>query len=124
MEVLVLAGLIGAGYYINDNKRKNNISSFEINDINSNINSNIVQNGNDLYDINNYEVTQQLQEVSAQELIGDMLGRTNVIDSTQTMNNTHRNVNLNIGEDETEIFSGNSDLFINKEDFFSPAIIP
>ena len=71
-----------------------------------------------LYDLSNYETSQQLQEVSAQELIGDMLsGRTNVIDSTQTMNNTHRNVNLNIGEDETEIFSGNSELFINKEDF-------
>tara|TARA_Y100001980_G_C14552382_1_gene336553 strand:+ start:611 stop:2383 length:1773 start_codon:yes stop_codon:yes gene_type:complete len=114
MEVLVLAGLIGAGYYINDNKRRNNIETFEGGDINSNI----IPDNNDLYDLTNYETSQQLQEVSAQELIGDMLsGRTNVIDSTQTMNNTHRNVNLNIGENETEIFSGNSDLFINKEDF-------
>ena len=114
MEVLVLAGLIGAGYYVNDNKRRNNIETFEGGDINSNI----IPDNNDLYDLTNYETSQQLQEVSAQELIGDMLsGTTNIVDSTQTMNNTHRNVNLNIGEDEIEIFSGNSDLFINKEDF-------
>ena len=37
MEVLVLAGLVGAGYYINDNKRRNNIETFEGGDINSNI---------------------------------------------------------------------------------------
>ena len=75
MEVIVLAGLIGAGYYINDNKRKTNIENFE----GSNINSTTIPNHNDLYDLNNYETSQQMQEISAQELIGDMLsGQTNI----------------------------------------------
>ena len=115
MEVIVLAGLIGAGYYINDNKRKTNIENFE----GSNINSTTIPNHNDLYDLNNYETSQQMQEISAQELIGDMLsGQTNIVDSTQTMNNTHRNIYLNLGEDDSDqVFSNNSDEFIDKENF-------
>jgi len=114
MEVLVLAGLVGFGYYVND-KKKTNIETFE----GDNINSNIIPTHNDLYDTNNYSVSQQLQEVSAQDLISDIMsGNTNIIDSTQTMNNVHRNVHLNLGEeDASEIFSDNSELFIDKGNF-------
>ena len=112
MEVLVLAGLIGAGYYINDNKKKS-IETFD-----GDINSSIIPNDNDLYDIRNYETSKQLEEVSAQDLISSMLsGNTNIVDSTRTMNNVHRNVNLNLGEEETEIFSDNLGTFIEKENF-------
>ena len=114
MEVIVLAGLIGAGYYINDNKRKNNIENFG-----NNIDSNIIPTHNNLYDINTYEIGQELQQISAQELISDMIsGNENIVDSTQTINNTHRNIDLNIGEhDNNQIFSNNSDELIDKNNF-------
>ena len=74
MEVLVLASLIAAGYYIND-KKKTGIETFE----GDNTNSNIIPAHNDLYDTNNYSVSQQLQEVSAQDLISDIIsGETNI----------------------------------------------
>lgn len=115
MEVVVLAGLLGAGYYINDNNKK----KIELlNNNNMNMNTNIPTH-NDVYDLNNYETSQQLQEISAQELIGNMLsGNQNIIDSTQTMNNIHRNSNLNLGEDDSDqIFSNNLDEFIDKDNF-------
>ena len=72
---------------------------------------------NDLYDTNNYEVSKVLEEVSARDLIDDMLsGNTNIVDSTQTMGNTHRNVNLNLGEDN-QVYSDNLEEYIDTNDF-------
>jgi hypothetical protein len=112
MELLVLAALGGFGYYINDNKNKT-IETFN----DENINNTIIPDNNNLYDTKNYETSKKLEEVSAQDLISDMLsGNTNIVDSTQTMNNVHRNINLNLGE-ETEIYSDNLESFIEKGNF-------
>ena len=111
--ILALAGLLGAGMYINNENKKRTIQTFD-----NEINSSIIPEHNDLYDIRNYETSKQLEEVSARDLINDMLtGNTNIVDSTRTLNNVHRNVNLNLGEEETEIYSESLEKFIDKDDF-------
>ena len=111
--ILALGGLLGAGMYINNENKKRTIQTFD-----NEINSSIIPEHNDLYDIRNYETSKQLEEVSARDLINDMLtGNTNIVDSTRTLNNVHRNVNLNLGEEETEIYSENLEKFIDKDDF-------
>ena len=96
MDALLLLGaIVGGGMYLENEKKKNN-KDYRVNNSNT-----ILPNHNSVYDTNNYEISKNIEEVKASDIISDMInnGNTNIVDSTQTYNNQHRLGNLNTGED-------------------------
>ena len=109
--LLILGGIIGTGVYL-DNKKKNNV---DINSMDSDVNDvKVLPQHNNIYDTNNYNMSKQIEEITAIDMIDSMRNdKKNIIDSTQTYNNVHRNVNLDIGDIKySEILQD-----ISKDDF-------
>ena len=96
--LLILGGIIGTGVYL-DKKKKNNV---DINNIDTDVNNvKVLPEHNNIYDTNNYSMSKQIEEITAEDMISSMRNdKKKIIDSTQTYNNIHRNVNLDIGNNE------------------------
>ena len=111
--LLLLGGIIGAGMYLENEKDKKSVQTFQTN---KNDNT-IVPNHSNVYDTNNYEISKNVEEVKATDIINDMMNNSNsnIVDNTQTSNNQHRLPGLNSGENT--IYSEALNKEISKSDF-------
>lgn len=108
--LLVLGGIIGAGIYLDNNNKKNLDNTSTTNGIVD------TPNHDTVYDTNNYAMSKEIEEVTAADMINRLRDdKSKIIDSAQSYNNQHRNVNLNIGEDS--IYSQALDQEIKTDEF-------
>ena len=114
--LLILGGIIGTGIYL-DNKKNNNLNNIDINSSDVN-NLKVLPQHNNIYDTNNYNMSTEIEKVTAIDMIDSMKNdKQKIIDFTQTYNNIHRNVNLNLEDNQySEVFENtNQDDFMKND---------